>query len=134
MSVATDAGGNVFMTGHFFSPTITFGNITLTNAGSIDFFIAKIDTVLTTGITEPIDYSTLVIAPNPFTLQTTISFNEEQKNTTIKIMDVLGKEIKVINFNGKQFILEKAEMQPGIYIVQIIDENKKVRSRKIIIE
>jgi hypothetical protein len=49
-------------------------------------------------------------------------------------MDVLGKEIKVINFNGKQLILDKEDMQPGVYIVQIIDKNKKVMNRKIIIE
>ncbi|MBI3502269.1 MAG: T9SS type A sorting domain-containing protein [Bacteroidetes bacterium] len=42
-SVSTDAGGNVFVTGYFWSPTITFGSTTLTNAGGFDVFIAKYD-------------------------------------------------------------------------------------------
>ena len=40
-SVATDALGNVFLTGSFTSPTITFGTFTLTNSGSSDVFIVK---------------------------------------------------------------------------------------------
>src|ERR1035437_7007801 len=46
-SVSADASGNVFITGTFFSPTLTFGSITLTNvnpSGSTsDVFIAKYD-------------------------------------------------------------------------------------------
>ena len=46
-SVSTDASGNVYVTGYFGSPTITFGTTTLTNAGitgnSKDIFVAKYD-------------------------------------------------------------------------------------------
>jgi len=45
-SVATDASGNVFLTGFFKSPTITFGSITLTNAnplGGEDVYLVKYD-------------------------------------------------------------------------------------------
>ncbi|HXD91728.1 MAG TPA: T9SS type A sorting domain-containing protein [Bacteroidia bacterium] len=46
-SVSTDATGNVFVTGTFYSPTITFGTYTLTNsaisAGGNNVFIAKYD-------------------------------------------------------------------------------------------
>jgi hypothetical protein len=76
----------------------------------------------------------LTIYPNPFTLQTTISFSTDQKNTLIKITDILGREIKSFPFSGKQFIIEKAEMNPGIYFVQVIDQNKKVTNKKIIIQ
>ncbi len=41
--VATDASGNVYVTGSFDSPTITFGTNTLTNVGYEDIFIAKYD-------------------------------------------------------------------------------------------
>ena len=46
-SIATDASGNVFMTGFFNSPTITFGTTTLTNSynGYSDIFIVKYDTM-----------------------------------------------------------------------------------------
>lgn len=46
-SVCTDGSGNVFMTGYFCSPTITFGTITLTNTDPTgntgDVFIVKYD-------------------------------------------------------------------------------------------
>jgi hypothetical protein len=42
-SSATDVNGNVFITGQFWSPTITLGSTTLTNAGNADFFIVKYD-------------------------------------------------------------------------------------------
>jgi hypothetical protein len=46
-SIAVDANHNVFVTGSYLSPSITFGSSTLINAGgaSDDFFIAKFDSV-----------------------------------------------------------------------------------------
>ena len=76
----------------------------------------------------------ITISPNPFTSQTTISFSEIQKNTTIIIMDVVGKEIKAVVFSGKSLILEKGTMQSGVYFVQITDSNKNVVNRKVVVE
>ncbi len=43
-SVTTDAAGNVYLTGYFYSPTITIGTYTFTNAGNVgDIFIVKYD-------------------------------------------------------------------------------------------
>src|ERR1700757_869675 len=42
-SVATDAAGNVYLTGYFNSPTITFGAYTLTNVGVGDVYLVKYD-------------------------------------------------------------------------------------------
>lgn len=81
---------------------------------------------------KPLDEIT--IYPNPFTLQTTINFSEEQKNTTIKITDLLGKEIKTINFTGRQLVIDKGNMKEGIYFVQTTDEKKNTLNKKIIIK
>lgn len=44
MEVTTDKTGNVYLAGYFYSPTIVFGNDTLTNAGVVgDIFVAKFD-------------------------------------------------------------------------------------------
>ena len=91
-------------------------------------------TVLPEGVSEIIGETTINISPNPFTSQTTISFSTEQKNTTIKIMDVIGKEIKTVNFTGKQYIIEKGTMQSGVYFVQITDTNKNMVNRKVVVE
>jgi hypothetical protein len=44
-AIATDSKGNVYITGEFESSYITFGNITLTERGSGDVFIAKFDSL-----------------------------------------------------------------------------------------
>ncbi len=87
------------------------------------------------GINESDLKAQFIIYPNPFTWQTTISFSEEQKNTTIKIMDVLGKEVKTVVLNGaKNLTIERSDMKAGIYFVQVIVENKNVVNKKIVVE
>lgn len=78
--------------------------------------------------------NSITIYPNPFTEQTTITFIEDQENTTIKIMDVMGKEMKTINFSGKKVVIEKGEMEAGIYFVQILDKKKEFINKKIVIQ
>ncbi len=86
-----------------------------------------------TGIDEQGLDSSISIYPNPFTFSTTISFSELQKNTTIKITDVLDKEIKTIRFSGKDCELEKGGMNAGVYFVEVMNNEGKVARRKIII-
>jgi hypothetical protein len=46
-SIAVDSSGNSYITGSFFSNSITFGSITLTNSGRDDIFVAKLDSNVT---------------------------------------------------------------------------------------
>src|SRR5262245_13011314 len=41
LSVSADPFGNCYATGHFYSPTITLGPTTLTNAGLTDVYVVK---------------------------------------------------------------------------------------------
>src|SRR5688572_760606 len=43
MGIATDVYGNVYITGYFKSPNISFGSTILTNAGNNEFYIVKYD-------------------------------------------------------------------------------------------
>ena len=105
------------------------GSIIRTNGFTLNVFNSP------TGIPQnTLSAATISISPNPFTSATTITFSEAQKNTTIKITDLLGKEIKTINFTGEQLTIEKAEMKAGIYFVQTTDEQKRIYNRKIIIQ
>lgn len=131
ISVATHTS-NVYLTGYFRSPSIDFAN-TLINEGGDDVFLAKI-AESGIGITETNGSSDVLIFPNPFNFQTTIVFSEMQTNIEIKIIDVLGKEIKTMNYTGKQITIEKGEMNQGIYFIQISNEEKNIINKKIIIQ
>ncbi len=104
------------------------------NSYGCDTIRYQVNVVDNSGIKELSKLSGITISPNPFTSQTTISFSSEQKNTTIKIMDVVGKEIKTVNFTGKQYIIEKGTMQSGVYFVQITDGHKNMVNRKVVVE
>jgi uncharacterized delta-60 repeat protein len=104
------------------------------NSTDNDFAVVRYNNDITTNADE-IKYKNIVtISPNPFNSNTTISFNEEQKNSTIKIIDMNGKEIKTINFSGKQLIVEKGTLPPAVYFLEITNENRNVVNRKIVIQ
>jgi len=100
--------------------------------GTID--IGAYEYGASTGIEEQFENSEVAIYPNPFANQTTIAFNKEIKNSTIKVIDVVGKEVKSISFSGTQLILEKGELQSGVYFVQVISDNKVIANKKILIQ
>jgi hypothetical protein len=89
---------------------------------------------LTSGLNELENELLYSISPNPFTEQSTLVFSKEQKKTTIKILNMLGKEIKVIEFTGQKFTLEKGELEAGVYVLQTIDKDKKVCNRRFVIQ
>ena len=77
------------------------------------------------------------IFPNPFKEKTTISFTQEQKNATIKVLDVTGREIKnaeVIIINNKTATINMSGCAKGVYFVQIIDLNKNEVNRKVVVQ
>lgn len=88
-----------------------------------------------TSIEESIStISFIQVHPNPFDQQTSISFNKEVKNITIKVVDVVGKEIRHINFSGSELVIEKGELKSGIYFLQIVSANETIANQKMIIQ
>jgi len=132
-SLSTDGGGNLFITGYYRSNAISFGSTTLTNAGSSNMFIAKLESSLV-GMAAHSDNARFVIAPNPFTSQTFISFAEEQKNITITATDVQSRELISLEFSGLQFIFEREELPAGIYFIRVSDEVGNSTVRKMVIQ
>jgi PKD repeat protein len=86
------------------------------------------------GINEVESDIGMIISPNPFGLQTTITFAKEQTNTEVKITDILGKEIKTLAFTGTELVLNKEQMKSGIYFLNIFLNKRYVLSRKLIVE
>ena len=78
--------------------------------------------------------NTIAISPNPFTSFTTITFSEEQKNTLLKITDMLGNTILQTIINGKQSTIDLSGAAKGIYFAEIIDANKNAVNKKIVVQ
>lgn len=89
---------------------------------------------LTSGISEKNIDSGVSIFPNPFTSQTTVSFTKEIKNATIKMIDILGKEVKSIEFSGTQLIIKKGELNAGVYFIQVVLEKELIAHQKVVIQ
>jgi hypothetical protein len=49
-------------------------------------------------------------------------------------VDVLGKEVRSINFSGSQLVIEKGELNAGIYFMQVISENEMIANKKMVIQ
>ncbi|MEI6487769.1 MAG: T9SS type A sorting domain-containing protein [Bacteroidota bacterium] len=88
--------------------------------------------LITVGIDNSSKNDGVSITPNPFTSQFTISFGEEQKNTTIKIMNPLGECIQQLATNNQNFTIDMSGYAKGIYFVRIEDEKKNIVNRKLI--
>ena len=46
----------------------------------------------------------------------------------------MGREIRALTVNSKQLVLDRGELQSGIYFVLSFDDLKNVVSKKIVVE
>ena len=86
------------------------------------------------GIIENTEATDINIYPNPSSGQTRISFNREQKNSTVTITDVLGKVIRTIKVSGNEVTIDTEGIQKGVYYLQVIGENKRSVNKKMVIQ
>jgi len=74
------------------------------------------------------------VYPNPLTDKSTIKLSNDLKIKDILIYDILGNEVSKIQSNVNTIILEKGNLNSGIYMLQIITENGKSLTQKLIIK
>lgn len=133
--MSVDKQNNCFLTGAFLSNSCNFGSAVVTKdtSNNTDIYLAKLS--LVTGINERnAEISSIDVFPNPFSSSATIRFNEEQALSQVKIIDLFGKEVRSGSFSGSEFVINKGEIKPGVYFIQVTDENRHVLNKKIIIQ
>lgn len=129
--IMSNATGELFITGYFQCDTMHLGSNELINSSfNNESYLGKINNIL--GIDEINENESFNIAPNPFDKETTINFYEEQNNLNIKIIDLLGNVAFNTVFSGKNLIIEKGKMKPGIYIIQTSNATKTNKKRIVI--
>jgi hypothetical protein len=61
--------------------------------------------------------------------------NDKKEVCIVKVFDAAGRQVKIISGNGKTFIVQKEELEAGLYFLRVEDESGSVRGQgKIIFE
>ena len=118
-SVALDATGNLFMTGIFESPVITFGSDTLYNAGGGDLFLAKLDGNIT-GIGKNNISPHLSIFPNPAVNRIAIDLPAGTTSGTMTVYNPEGVPILKYEVTGPVCRVDVNNLPTGLYTVRLV--------------
>ncbi len=134
--VSIDHFGNVYISGDFeFVNPFVIGPDSLPLSGDIPyheaFFLAKLrfPSGSNDGIPEIKPQQTLLLSPNPFTTQATLTIqgikNENQKS--LSVYNLLGQVVQNI-FVGKdkEVIIHRNNLPSGMYFYKLIDDSKTV--------
>jgi hypothetical protein len=91
---------------------------------------------VTTGLTKEANKNAISIYPNPFNTNFTLKISAETilKNTIMEIYDVCGKEVKNILITDSETIVDRAELQSGIYFYNVINNNESIAKGKLVIQ
>ena len=88
------------------------------------------------GISSVNENSTSVeIYPNPFTTYLNIEINNF-KNTSygLKIDDLLGRTVFESEINAPFSLINRGQLQSGVYIVKIVQDNEIIVNKKVVIQ
>lgn len=100
---------------------------------SIDF--VALNGLNTTNIEEPTLLHEFQAYPNP--AQHSVTFKsvlENQKSTTIHVVDMQGKQVSTFSFSGNEKTIEVSEWADGVYFYHVIQNGKKLKSAKILVQ
>ena len=88
-------------------------------------------TIETLGV-ETFKNSSFKLYPNP--TEGKVSISSPQIIKSVAIYDLLGKRIMNINGNSKKLNLNVSQFEQGMYLIDIIGENNKVETKKLMIK
>ncbi len=80
-----------------------------------------------------IDKNIIKVFPNPTNGDLKISSSIELNNAVLQIYSVLGKQLKVIRLSKRYTSINISELNQGIYVYRIIENNAIIDTGKIII-
>jgi hypothetical protein len=131
--VTANISGNVFVTGAFNSPSLSFGSSTLTNAGITSVYIAKLDNDIT-GLGNSGISTAVKIYPIPSAGIFHLDLNETNfSNINVVVTNLIGEiiyESIIQNSNGS---IDLSDQVNGIYFVNLKTNNESF-TQKIILQ
>jgi type IX secretion system substrate protein len=74
------------------------------------------------------------VSPNPFSSETTITFEKNSGSLTIEIYNLVGQKVRVITAtNSNEIILNREQLVDGIYFITFLQDTTPIETKKIVI-
>jgi hypothetical protein len=134
-SLAKNPTGDIFLSGHYSSTSISFGSTTLSNSGLTDGFFARLTATTTAGIHSVQTEREILIFPNPTDAYLTVDlamFSKEK--ATVSIYNALGEKLleKALSKETRKENFDLSAFSKGIYLLNVIAGNVTVTKRVIV--
>lgn len=108
---------------------VSFKNTANSN-DSAHFFVRFNATVSVPEISKTANISAY---PNPANNFINVDIDQFNENTRLRIVDVLGSTVKTIEINSANTRISTADLKEGIYFYSLMDRNKAVITRRLVI-
>jgi photosystem II stability/assembly factor-like uncharacterized protein len=70
--------------------------------------------------------------PNPFNEIANFSFGKDLTNAQLNIYNLAGQKVRsVSNISGDYMIIYRGELKPGVYILQLLENNQNILTQKV---
>lgn len=124
-SISSSVNGSIIVCGGYNSPTVSFGNIMLTNTGGNnsqwDLFIAETIDV-SVGINKIIEYPHISVYPNPVSDFITFKSNSKLAGKEFQIVNTLGKVVYNGSLVDGDNICDLSNLSAGYYFLVVPQE------------
>jgi hypothetical protein len=105
-------------------------SIAIPNSGSTTVVFY---TNITTGI-PTLAAINFTLSPNPSTADCTVTFDAPQFNSEAILTDARGRVVRRVRINGNKLVIERGDLEAGIYLLSILHEGKASAAEKIVFE
>lgn len=92
------------------------------------------DTITATPASFVQESFTVEVSPNPFYDQTLIRFSRILKNASLKLCDLTGRKIMLIDgFNDSQIKLNRQHLNQGVYLLEIVENSTPISLTRLLV-
>ncbi len=76
----------------------------------------------------------MTVAPNPFSNRAVVTFKNSVLNGKLTLSSVTGQVLRTYQVNGAQVVIEKDNLAPGVYFINVITESGISTAERLIVE